>query len=88
MRLTNPADQNYVKRLLPDTVSNITENLPSLEKQEAIIIGEAITLPTLVCIDNIENKPKSIDVDVLTEWQKDWFELDFGPIIQKLQKTG
>lgn len=86
MRLTNPADQNYVKRLLPDTVSNITENLPSLEKQEAIIIGDAITLPTLVCIDTIENKPKSIDVDVLTEWQKDWYDLNFGPIIQKLQK--
>lgn len=87
MRLTNPADQNYVKRLLPDTVSNITENLPSLEKQEAIIIGDAITLPTLVCIDSIEKKPKSIDIDVLTEWQKDWYELDFTPIIQKLQKS-
>jgi ABC-type dipeptide/oligopeptide/nickel transport system ATPase component len=87
MRLTNPTDQNYVKRLLPDTVSNITENLPSLEKQEAIIIGDAITLPTLVCIDSIEKKPKSIDIDVLAEWQKDWYELDFTPIIQKLQKS-
>jgi len=86
MRLTNPADQNYVKRLLPDTVSNITDNLPSLEKQEALIIGDAITLPTLVRIDNIEKKPKSIDIDVLTEWQKDWYNLDFNPIIQKLQK--
>lgn len=87
MRLTNPADQNYVKRLLPDTVSNITENLPSLEKQEAIIIGDAITLPTLVCIDNIENKPKSIDVDVLTEWQKDWHDFDLSLITGKMQRN-
>lgn len=86
MRLTNPTDQNYVKRLLPDTVSNIIENLPTLEKQEAIIIGDAITLPTLVCIDKIENKPKSIDINVLTEWRKNWYELDFKPIIQKLQR--
>lgn len=86
MRLTNPSDQNYVKRLLPDTISNLTDNLQSLEKQEAIIIGDAITLPTLVCIDSIECKPTSIDVDVLTEWQKDWYELDFDPIIKKLQK--
>lgn len=86
MRLTNPADQNYVKRLLPDTISNITESLPSLEKQEAIIIGDSITLPTLVCIDNIKNKPKSVDVDVLTEWQKDWYDLNFTPIIEKIQK--
>jgi hypothetical protein len=86
MRLTNPTDQNYVKRLLPDTVSNITENLPSLEKQEAIIIGDAITLPTLVCIESIEKRPKSIDVDVLTEWQKNWYELDFDVVIKNLQK--
>lgn len=86
MRLTNPADQNYVKRLLPDTVSNITENLPSLEKQEALLIGDAITIPTLVKIDRIEQTPKSIDVDVLTQWQKDWYDLEFKPIIDALQK--
>jgi len=87
MRLTNPADQNYIKRLLPDTVSNIIENLPSLEKQEAIIIGDAITLPTIVHIDSIEQKPKSIDIDVLTEWQKDWHDLDFLPILRKMQRN-
>jgi DNA helicase HerA-like ATPase len=86
MRLTNPADQNYVKRLLPDTVSNITENLPSLEKQEALLIGDAITIPTLVKIDKIELTPKSIDVGVLTQWQKDWYDLEFKPIVDALQK--
>lgn len=86
MRLTNPTDQNYVKRLLPDTVSNITENLPSLEKQEAIVIGDAIALPTLICVDNIENKPTSADIDVLTHWQMDWHDVNFIPIIQRLQK--
>lgn len=86
MRLTNPADQNYVKRLLPDTVSNITDNLPSLEKREALLIGDAITIPTLVKIDKIEQTPKSIDVDVLTQWQKDWYDLEFKPIIDALQK--
>lgn len=30
MRLTNPQDQGYVKRLLPDSLGSITEVLPSL----------------------------------------------------------
>jgi len=86
MRLTNPTDQNYVKRLLPDMVSNIIDNLPTLEKQEAIIIGDAITIPTLVKIDSIDLKPKSIDISVLTEWRKDWYDFDFNPILNDLQK--
>lgn len=86
MRLTNPADQNYVKRLLPDTISNITDNLPTLEKQEAIIIGDAITIPTLIKIDAINNKPTSVDINVLTEWKKDWCEIEFNEIINLLQR--
>jgi len=86
MRLTNPSDQNYVKKLLPDTISDLTESLPTLEKQEAIIIGDAIIIPTLVKIDIINNKPKSIDINVLTEWKKDWYNFEFKPIIDEMQK--
>lgn len=30
MRLTNPDDQNYIKRLLPDTLGNMIDILPLL----------------------------------------------------------
>ena len=45
MRLTNPDDQNYVKRLRPDTLGDITSTLPILKSVEALLIGEAIALP-------------------------------------------
>ena len=45
MRLTNPNDQGYVKRLLPDTLGNLIEKLPSLSAGEALLIGEAIVMP-------------------------------------------
>ena len=41
MRLTNPDDQNYVRRLLPDTLGPLTEALPTLESGEAILIGDS-----------------------------------------------
>jgi DNA helicase HerA-like ATPase len=73
MRLTNPTDQQYVKRLLPDNLAAITQALPTLERREAIVIGDAVNVPSLVAIDEISDVPKSQDVKIHTEWQKDWF---------------
>ena len=76
MRLTNPTDQQYVKRLLPDNLAAITQALPTLERREAIVIGDAVNVPSLVTIDKITDIPKSQDVKVHTEWQKDWFDVN------------
>jgi DNA helicase HerA-like ATPase len=86
MRLTNPADQQYIKRLLPDSVSAITDALPILEKQEAIIIGDAIAVPSIVKIDDIEDKPNSHDIDFHTEWKKDWLNLEFERVIRSMKR--
>jgi len=87
MRLTNPTDQQYVKRLMPDNVSAITDTLPVLERQEALIIGDSIPIPTIVRIKELTEKPASSDIDFHTEWKKDWFTIAFGPILAKLKKT-
>lgn len=87
MRLTNPNDQNYVKRLLPDNISAITDSLPILERQEAIIIGDSLPIPTLVRIKDLgEFKPSSNDINFNTEWQKDWNDIPFTELLKKLKK--
>ncbi|WP_216680472.1 ATP-binding protein [Hymenobacter siberiensis] len=86
MRLTNPSDQQYVKRLLPDNVSAITDTLPVLEQQEAIIIGDSIAVPTIVRIHDITQKPNSNDIAFRTEWKKDWCEIAFDKMIAKMTK--
>jgi len=83
MRLTNPTDQRYVKRLLPDNLAAITDSLASLEQREAILIGDAIALPSLTQIDEITDKPASNDVRFRTEWKKDWFESAFDGVIER-----
>jgi hypothetical protein len=87
MRLTNPSDQNYVKRLLPDSVAAITDSLPSLEKREALIIGDSITMPTIVHVNEISEKPDSLDVNFKTEWDKDWYKIHFENLVEKIQKV-
>lgn len=86
MRLTNPTDQQYVKRLMPDSVSAITDTLPVLERQEALIIGDSIPIPTIVRIKDLNDKPDSKDILFRSEWKKDWVEITFEELIKKLKK--
>ena len=72
MRLTNPDDQNYVKRLLPDTIGDLTSYLSALQSGEAIIIGESIILPSLVKINFPDTEPHSTDIKYLDIWKEQW----------------
>lgn len=83
MRLTNPDDQNYVKRLLPDSLGNLTDSLPTLKCGEAILMGESIHMPTLVKIDECSLKPKSSNINYLDVWKQGWGNIDFENIIDK-----
>jgi hypothetical protein len=86
MRLTNPNDRRYVKRLLPDNLAAVTNSLPALERQEVIIIGDSVAVPSLMLVDEIVNKPDSHDVRFHTEWQRDWLDIDLGPVIDRWKR--
>ncbi|MEK3879191.1 ATP-binding protein [Paenibacillus sp. FSL M7-0420] len=77
MRLTNPDDQNYVKRLLPDNLGPLTDSLSTLKEGEAILIGDSIVMPSLVIIDKCEMTPSSNDINYLQEWKKPWATVHF-----------
>ncbi|ELH1430153.1 ATP-binding protein [Raoultella ornithinolytica] len=87
MRLTNPDDQNYVKRLLPDTVGDITNLLPSLKEGEALIMGDSISIPSIVKIEKCTIPPSSIDIKYLDEWRKEWVDSKFDKIIEQWSKS-
>lgn len=86
MRLTNPADQRYVRRLLPDSVGGITDALPTLEQREALVIGDSVPVPTVVRISDVENTPDSQDIKVLTEWRDDWRDLPFAKVLEGMKR--
>ncbi|ABQ06701.1 ATP-binding protein [Flavobacterium johnsoniae] len=86
MRLTNPEDQNYVKKLLPDTLGNLTDSLSTLQSGEALIIGEAIALPSLVKINRCEPEPKSSDIKYFEIWKDPWIDAEIQKVIGLWQK--
>jgi DNA helicase HerA-like ATPase len=81
MRLTNPDDQGYVKRLLPDALGNLTDTLPSLKAGEALLIGDSVIMPSLVTIDPCELAPSSSDVPYFEIWKEEWKDIEFEKVI-------
>lgn len=86
MRLTNPNDQNYVKKLLPDTMGNLIDKMPTLEAGEALLIGESVVLPTIVKIDECMNPPSSNDILYWELWKSKWKDLDLKRVKQEWYK--
>ena len=70
MRLTNPDDQNVIKRLFPDNLGDFSEMLPILDIGEGLIVGDASLLPSRVVIDKPTIKPSSATIDFWDEWEK------------------
>ena len=70
LRLTNDQDQSVVRRLMPDTMSSFTDMLPLLETGEALLLGDAVLLPTRIRLDMPKLKPASATRDFWTEWQE------------------
>ena len=86
MRLTNPDDQNYVKRLLPDTLGSMTETLPSLGAGEALLIGDSVVMPSIVYIDPAKPEPSSNDIPYLDIWKEQWKKVKFSDITSEWKK--
>lgn len=70
MRLTNSADQSRVRSALPDAIAGLVEMLPSLRTGEALVSGEAITLPARVVVDRPSPSPLASDPSIEC-WQGD-----------------
>ena len=68
LRLTNVDDQNVIKRLLPDNLGNIADNLSLLDIAEAIIVGDSTLLPSRVKIDEPSIKPSSQTIPFWSIW--------------------
>lgn len=86
MRLTNPVDQSYVKKLLPDSLGSLIEKMPSLKQGEALLIGESVILPSIVQIDRCVNEPSSNDIPYWELWKDEWKDMDIDKIKEEWYK--
>ena len=71
LRITNDADREHVRAILPDSMAGLTKMLSGLRRQEAIFVGQAAVLPARILIRSLtlEQLPRSNDIDFNKGWQ-------------------
>lgn len=70
LRLTNERDKGVIKNLLPDSLKSTIEFLPLLDVGEALVVGDAILLPSKIILDKPleSHRPISATKDFWDEW--------------------
>jgi uncharacterized protein len=83
LRMTNPDDQAYVRRLVPESVASLVTVLGSLGRGEALVLGEAVPVPTRIQFDRPNPTPNSDDSDFHAKWKGGPTDLDVDEIVSR-----
>jgi uncharacterized protein len=70
MRLTNDHDQQVVQQLMPESMSGLVHLLPLLDVGEAVLLGDALRLPTRLKFDVPKVQPTSATRSFWTDWTR------------------
>ena len=70
LRLTNDRDKFVIKNLLPDTLKSTIDLLPMLDVGEALVVGDAILLPSRILLDkpSVDHRPVSATRNFWDDW--------------------
>ena len=71
LRMNNSKDRGHIKSAIQDELQTIVDLLPSLRTGEAIISGEAVSIPSRVKFFKAANTPKSSDPVVSERWKEE-----------------
>lgn len=88
LRLTNGDDQTTVKKLMPESLESLLDVLPIMDIGEALIVGDAVLLPSRVKINEPVEKPLSATIDFWSEWQRQGDNPDFIQAVENMRKQG
>lgn len=83
LRITNPDDQGYIRRLVPESEGDLVSVLAGLGRGEGLILGEAVPLPTRVQFDKPSPTPNSDDIDFYAKWRDGPDDLDVDQIVKR-----
>ena len=73
LRMSNGPDQDFVRDALPESGLGLLNVLPALRMQEAIVVGEGVTVPMRIRFDDLapEHQPRSGAVPFSKAWKTD-----------------
>ena len=67
-RIQNPDDQQYFRSVISGINRELLDQLPALAQQQAIVMGDCVTLPLQVRINTVSPRPRSMDPEFVRIW--------------------
>lgn len=86
LRLTNAADQATVRKLMPESLESLLEVLPIMDVGEALVVGDAVLLPSRIKIHPPKEKPLSATIDFWTKWQEQASATDYEKAVENMRR--
>lgn len=79
LRMNNTKDQAFVEAAMPENGLGLMTVLPALRRQEAVVVGEGVTVPMRLHFDTLESTelPRSGDAPFAEAWSKETVEPAF-----------
>ncbi|MFH1931457.1 MAG: ATP-binding protein [Pseudomonadota bacterium] len=70
LRLASSNDISAVKNMMSESMTSFIDILPVLDIGEALVVGDAVLLPSRILINKPDEKPLSATIDFWTEWSR------------------
>ncbi|MCG2779001.1 MAG: ATP-binding protein, partial [Desulfobacterales bacterium] len=86
LRLTNGDDQATVRKLMPESLEGLMDTLPILDIGEALVVGDAVLLPSRIRIHPPKEKPLSATIDFWDEWSKKPDTPNFAKAVENMRR--
>ncbi len=83
LRTTNPQDQEYIRKLMPEGEQDLADVLTTLRRGEALAVGEAIPIPTRCQLYAPDPAPASNDAPVAESWRTGPDDIDVAGIVDR-----
>ncbi len=84
LRMTNSRDRGRVQSTLPENLGSMMDMLPVLRTGEAIVTGEAATLPLRcrISLPNEQHRPRSADPEVSSRWRQNRRDENYEKVVE------
>ena len=73
---------------MPESLESLLDTLPIMDIGEALIVGDAVLLPSRIRITPPNEKPLSATIDFWSEWIKKPENPDFVKAVENMRKQG
>jgi uncharacterized protein len=83
LRITNPDDQSYIRKLVPESEGDLVSVLAGLGRGESLVLGEAVPLPTRLQFYKPSPTPNSDDIDFYDKWKDGPDDIDVEQIVRR-----